>query len=121
MGRLKTIDCPACGFGVGEHASICEAVQKDSGDIENPLSNLPPTAARAGSLVMAFGAEKYEDHESYLKDGRPARNHVEAAYRHLHRWEEGELQDHESGEHPLAHAAARILMALELKLRKEPG
>lgn len=80
---------------------------------------LPVRAMQATERVMAFGAEKYKDHNSYLTDGRPAIKHVEACDRHLEVYDRGELADPETGEHPLAHAIARLMMALELELRND--
>lgn len=74
-------------------------------------------ATDAVERVLVFRAEKYKDHESYLKDGRPVSAHYTAANRHMGHYQMGDMQDHESGEHPLAHAIAQLMMALELELR----
>lgn len=41
----------------------------------------------------------------WTRDG----GHIAAMYRHLRRWENGELEDPDSGAHPLVHVAWRAL------------
>ncbi len=47
--------------------------------------------------------------------------HVSALYRHLRRWENGELVDKDSGAHPLIHVAVRALMQAGREIMSHDG
>lgn len=59
--------------------------------------------------VFTYGAAKYGDNN--WKDVEKSR-YVDALFRHLHAWMQGEREDKESGLHHLAHAGANILFLL---------
>lgn len=64
--------------------------------------------------AMTFGATKYSPHNYSLGDGLPRLELIDAAARHVVAYLQGEDADPESGLHPLAHAAASLLMTLDL-------
>ena len=80
------------------------------------LGAIPPHAELAVGRVLTFGAEKYargnwdnvEDHEN---------RYMDAALRHLNAHRRGEINDGESGESHLAHAACCILFMLDKQER----
>ena len=63
--------------------------------------------------VVEFGKSKYpkDDWRDMDQD-----THVDAALRHMIEQQTGTELDDESGLHHLAHAASRMLMAIEIKL-----
>lgn len=67
------------------------------------LSVLDPYAIQQIARVGKFGAEKYDAH-NYRKGG-PASYLLDAAYRHIMAWQQGEDIDPDSGESHLAHGA----------------
>lgn len=74
-------------------------------------------ALNAVMRVMTFGATKYGKY-NYLKNGGLAPSRlVDAAYRHMSSWWDGEKVDSESGESHLAHAICCLGMLLEYELR----
>lgn len=82
------------------------------------LTLLPRRALGAVAVVMEHGARKYGAH-NWEKAPSPV-PYVNAALRHL--FEQGEADcpvlDEDSGLPALAHAAASVLIALELALRQ---
>jgi hypothetical protein len=95
-------------------------------DGKAPMHLLPPRALRVVAQTLGYGAEKYDDY-NWVKCDDP-RRFVAAALRHISHqmelWQEGadgfdlELDD-ESLLPSLAHAAASVLLATELMLRKK--
>lgn len=88
-------------------------------DAQKPsFSLVPQVALLAVARIMTFGAAKYgrlnwkqpDDHPV----PRPSRL-LDAAQRHINAHLRGEAIDADSGEPHLAHAAASIMMALELE------
>lgn len=77
-----------------------------------PLARLPWKALRKVSGVQAYGHKKYGDFYNYKK-GMEASRQIGCAIRHLADWLDGNDLDSESGHSHLAHAATRILFALE--------
>lgn len=69
-------------------------------------------------VVGAFelGAAKYAVGDWV---NHPQMDHIDAAFRHLTAWLQHEPSDPESGLSHLAHAGARVLMALALESRAE--
>lgn len=88
-------------------------------DTEKPRYELLPwLALEEAARAMGHGAAKYSDF-NYLKgDGMKWSRLYGAACRHLAAWHRREEADADSGLHPLAHAAASVLMLLELVLRE---
>ena len=79
------------------------------------LNLIPLKALRKVANVREFGNNKYPspDGKSYLKFVKE-NDLVEAAWRHILEHLEGRLDDGESGELHLAHAATSLLMAIEI-------
>jgi hypothetical protein len=68
---------------------------------------------------MAYGAEKYGEHNWSEHAGRWAWTQlVASALRHIYAWMRGEDLDKESGLSHLAHALANLAMLLDLVLLK---
>ena len=96
-----------------ERAELIEKVmQKPS------FSLLPSGALWQTALAMTLGAEKHVGDDFTKPDsGRTVNGEMNAAFRHYYMWRTGFTHDCETGLHPLAHAAARCLIACELALR----
>lgn len=78
---------------------------------------LPWLALEQAAHAMGHGAEKYDDHNYMHGEGLAWGRLYGATCRHLAAFHRGETQDPDSGLHPLSHAAASVLMLLELVLR----
>lgn len=90
---------------------------EESGDLLYDF-RLPCDAILEANDVAVFGAAKYGEargEERWL--GASAEHHVQAAKRHIRRWDAYVDYDEETGRSHLAHAAARILFALAIELR----
>lgn len=83
----------------------------DDGD-KPPLSNLPWKALREVAQVQAYGHKKYGSFHNF-KLGMEVDRNLSCAIRHIADFMDGIDLDKESGRHHLAHAACRILFALE--------
>lgn len=87
-------------------------------DGKDPWDLLPTHALREVVRVFGFGARKHgPDNWKVAKDTR--RRYYASALRHLTDWWDGETKDAESGRHPLAHAAADVLILLALEKGNE--
>jgi hypothetical protein len=76
-------------------------------------SLMPWRALLQVSRAMTLGAAKHGDLSYRAAD---ADAYFDAAMRHLTAWRCGETADPETGLHPLAHAAADVLIGLEICL-----
>lgn len=74
------------------------------------MSLIPHDAMVAVAEVLTFGAKKY-DSWNWAKGFKYSRL-LDAAYRHLGAWKEGETKDPESGLSHLAHAACCIVFLI---------
>lgn len=74
------------------------------------LSLIDPTALHALGSVAGYGATKYGDNN--WTGGYPWSHSVDALYRHLLSWQQGNNLDYESGLPHLAHAAWHCLALL---------
>ncbi len=84
--------------------------------MKNRLDLLPAKAVKEVGEVLTFGETKHPG--GPWKEMRPNEDHVAAALRHIMEHLDGTTHDFESGRLHLAHAAARLLFAVELfKLR----
>lgn len=124
--------CYACahkddGPGVAPEAVYTEipaglaAGPAPSGPGLNPKpSRIPPEALAAVERVLAFRAAAVSEvpGQERWRQTTPQHQASKAASHALEAYE-GTGADHETGEHPLAHAAARALLGLALALRKE--
>ncbi len=77
-----------------------------------PLAMLPWGGLRRVAMVQAGGHKKYKDYHNYRKGMEVSRN-ISCAIRHLADYMDGLDIDKESGECNLAHAATRILFAIQ--------
>lgn len=95
---------------------------EDGGPVVDPDAGLvPPLAMAAVKRVLASGARKYADFDDGTReDTRDKGHHMGKAHGHWGQYISGERVDEDSGESPLAHAAARLMLALELELRGKP-
>lgn len=99
---------------VDEFAESVAASPKAKTDDGNkpPLAMLPWKALRKVSAVQVYGFKKYGDYYNYKK-GMEVSRQLNCAIRHIADYMDGITLDKESGESHLAHAATRILFALE--------
>jgi hypothetical protein len=77
-----------------------------------PLHLWPATATAAGCLAFLHGALKYGKH-NWREAGVRATTYVDAFYRHVAAWYEGEDLDSDSGLSHLAHALACIAVLVD--------
>lgn len=78
------------------------------------LTRLPFRALGAVAKVIESGDRKYAEGDWVLAPQRgDGRRDIDSALSHLAEWLNGKNVDEESGESPLAHAAARLLFVLE--------
>lgn len=74
------------------------------------LTRLPPRALRSVARAIESGDQTYERWD-WLERGNE--DDARAALGHVFEWLGGKDADTHSGEHPVAHAAARLLFILE--------
>lgn len=94
-----------------------DGIKADKGKIRWGL--MPSYCLERIAEVFTYGAIKYEDDNwKYVEKER----YVDALFRHIHAWMQGEKNDKESGLHHLAHAGANILFLLwkEREEEKKP-
>ncbi len=77
-----------------------------------PLALVPTAGIRAVARVQAYGHLKYGDFHNFRKGMELTRN-LSCAIRHIYDFMDGKDLDHESGESHLAHAACRLMFALQ--------
>ena len=83
---------------------------------------LPLDALLAVERVLAYRADVTgEIPGGEVWPSRTPEHHVRKALGHVLEWQSGINTDHETGEDPLAHAAARLLFALALRERRKRG
>lgn len=88
-----------------------KAIKFDQGKL--PLHLLSTEALNQTAAVLAFGAEKYAEHN--WREGFAWSRPLSAALRHITAFNAGEDQDPESGLSHLAHAACCIMFLLEFE------
>lgn len=113
---VKTVEVTMRG-GENEGKRIRVALPTDAkaatyDDGKPPLASLPPEGLLAVARVQAYGKRKYGDDENYRK-GMEAKRQMSCVLRHVFKYLAGEDNDNESGEPHLAHAAARLLFAIQ--------
>lgn len=79
-----------------------------------PLALLPSAALIEVARVAGHGAEKYSPED--WRGKYPCMEHISAAIHHMLRWKDVSHKDPESKLSHLAHAACRILFALDQEL-----
>jgi hypothetical protein len=77
-----------------------------------PLALLPPEGLRAVARVQAYGSRKYGDWNNYRKGMEVSRN-CSCAMRHILAFMDGFDLDNESHICHLAHAACRLMFAIQ--------
>lgn len=87
------------------------AIKYDDGKV--PLNLLSREALEQTAKVLAFGAEKYAEHN--WRRGFAWSRPMAAAMRHLQAFNDGEDKDPESGLSHLAHAMCCIMFLLEFE------
>lgn len=92
-----------------------QSVKADKGKLELSLVN--PGLVKAVAEVRMYGTEKYGDSENWRKV-EPKR-YVDALYRHLLAYIEGNEVDEESGLSHLAHMACNLSFLLDKEYLKE--
>jgi NTP pyrophosphatase (non-canonical NTP hydrolase) len=81
------------------------------------LSILPAEVLDEGARVMHFGAGKH-GRDNWREAKNNGGDHLEAARRHITRHKRGTIFDHETGCFHLAHALARVAMALGKEMQR---
>lgn len=91
-------------------------------DPSKPAYQLMPwDAMDQVALAFAYGAHKHGAGDYRGPEGPSVAYCCGAAHRHLSAAQQGQQHDPESGLHPLAHAAARAIIALHLSLAQPPS
>lgn len=80
-----------------------------------PASSFVPAEGLAAALAVLANAEAKYKNKPWQSRGESAEQHSLKAIGHLVAWLTGKKTDAESGQSSLAHAAARLLIALALK------
>jgi hypothetical protein len=116
LDSLKKLNQDVFNDAMKEFAPTGTALKFDSGKL--PLHLLSTEAMNQTAAVLAFGAEKYAEHN--WRKGFVWSRPLSAAMRHITAFNAGEDKDPESGLSHLAHAACCIMFLLEFeKTRKE--
>lgn len=86
------------------------------------LTRLPFRALETVAKVIESGDRKHASGDWIVKPDRiDGRKDLDAALRHIGQYINGQDVDEDSGESPLAHAAARLLFLLEREARGIKG
>lgn len=104
----------------GRRCIVCEAEEcRDVSCRVAAASRIPPEALAAVERVLAFRAAAVSEvpGKERWRSTTPQHQAAKAASHALEAYE-GTEADHETGEHPLAHAAARALIGLALALQR---
>lgn len=116
LDSLKKLNQDVFNDAMKELAPTGSALKFDSGKL--PLHLLSTEAMNQTAAVLAFGADKYAEHN--WRKGFVWSRPLSAAMRHITAFNAGEDKDPESGLSHLAHAACCIMFLLEFeKTRKE--
>jgi len=91
-----------------DKAEVHDAVKHDKGKLR--LDLVPCELTVAVATVMAYGAEKYDEHN--WRKGLVWSRVYAAAQRHLTAWWAGDETDNESGINHVAHAACCLAFLL---------
>jgi hypothetical protein len=83
----------------------------DDGKLRYSL--ITPKSMKELAKVLTFGANKYGANNWKLADDKS--RYVDALYRHLEAWRNGEAIDGESGFSHLSHAFTNIMFLLEFE------
>lgn len=91
---------------------MADAVKFDEG--KPAMDLLPPKALRGIASIFGFGKKKYHAFNYKSGKGLDWNQPYAACLRHLNAWNEGEENDHESGESHLYHAGCCVMMLIDL-------
>ena len=114
-GKVLYIDEEGEVSAKAETRDTDQSAKADKGKLELSLVN--PELVKAVAEVRMYGTEKYGDSENWRKV-EPKR-YVDALYRHLLAYIEGNEVDEESGLSHLAHMACNISFLLDEEYLKE--
>jgi hypothetical protein len=95
---------------------IAEGKKFDTGKLSYTL--LPFPAITEVVHILEFGKQKY-GRDNWKKVPNAKERYLDACFRHLISYIEGETKDHESGRHHLAHAVCCLLFALWFDLKEK--
>jgi hypothetical protein len=114
-GKTLYIDDDGEVLAKGNKTPKDQSAKADKGKLELSLVN--PELVKAVAEVRMYGTEKYGDSENWRKV-EPKR-YVDALYRHLLAYIEGNEVDEESGLSHLAHMACNLSFLLDKEYLKE--
>jgi deoxycytidylate deaminase len=108
--------CKNCAEAINKagiiHTVIVEEFMKfDSGKLRYGL--IPPSATKSLAEVLTYGAKKYKPNNWQRVDDTS--RYVDALYRHLEAWRNGEKLDSESKLSHLAHALTNIAFLIHFE------
>ena len=78
---------------------------------------IPPIALKSLAEVFTYGANKYEDNNWKLNNNKD--RIIDALYRHLEAYRNGEINDQESNLNHLSHAMVNIVFLLYMDSKNE--
>lgn len=81
------------------------------------MSLVPPEALIEIAKVLTFGENKYPKRNNW-RFGMAWSRPLDAAYRHINKWQRGEIIDDESLEHHLAHAIVNLMFLLVYEMHE---
>lgn len=87
--------------------------EQDNDATKPAWHHMPFAALDETAMVFAYGAAKHGAGDYKGPDAPSVSYCIGAAMRHLSAFMRGDVRDADSGRHALAHAAARVLIALE--------
>lgn len=119
----RAVDCLHEWSGGGETNLLTKAAVEIIGVLDNSTGVVGrivpgPAAILQVGRAFGYGAKKYADDNWRHGNGLAYRRLLGAALRHCYQWSSHENLDPESGLPHLAHAAASVLMLLDLVLHK---
>lgn len=111
--------CDNCAKAIREagivHTVIVEEFMKfDSGKLRYGL--IPTSTTKALAEVLTYGAKKYKPNN--WKTADDTSRYIDALYRHVEAWRNGESNDPESGLSHLSHALANIAFLIHFETSK---
>lgn len=75
---------------------------------------IPHRVVTSLAKVFTFGAEKHSERGWLEKDSTT--NHLDKALRHINEYQHGKCVDEETGESPLVHACANLMMLVDREI-----
>ncbi len=120
---MEDFPCPKCGSLQTTHncegvlaAKAGEGLKYDEGKLRYSL--VPPVATKALAEVLSFGAIKYAPNSWQTVKGGEER-YLDALYRHLEAYRDGESNDPDSGLSHLAHAITNVAFLLHFEKERK--